>query len=303
MRKEFSISGSNTFWVFISDSTESRHVYDVVHAVAVLHSKGVSDRDIRFFTDDHQAVKYTSPFSCPDPLPIDALSGELQSVSGYDNLFIVVGGHGGIHGVGHPTTKISPDYLTAVSRQTPGIGLVVIALAQCFAGVFNFADARLEPQIVMLGAANLGSSLSVPINFALTPKSGQVVTGWAANSFMFHLFRWLSAPKDIDGDSRVSLLDCYKSAGSSASIDIISAKPVTFRDSQKTAIDLQEVETKLQKEYEAAANELRTPIIDPIDWLSYQSLTTRLQEKVSLLHVSQEPWLLHADLARRVTVL
>lgn len=301
-KKESFITKDNTFWVFISDSTESRHVYDVIHAVSVLYKKGVSDKDIRYFTDDNQAVKYTSSFGCPDPLPIASLDSELKATEGYKNLFIIVGGHGGAEGVGHPV-KISPYYLTVLSRSAPGVEFVSIVLAQCFAGVFNFIDARSEPPIVMLGAANLGSSLSIPINFPLVSTSGSSITGWAANSFMFHLFRWLLTPKDIDGDGRVSLLDAYKASGSSASVDIIAAKPNTFLESQTTAVELQAVRTRLQKEADDAANQMRSPNYDPADLLSYQALNTKLSQMVGLLHVSQEPWLLHADLARKVTVL
>ncbi len=301
-RRNSFISRDNTFWVFISDSTEARHTYDVVHAVSVLHSKGVDNKSIRYFTDDHQAVKYTSPFGCPDPLPISSLSTELQSASGYENLFIVITGHGGVDGIGHPV-KISPDHLISVARSTPDVELVVIALTQCFAGVFNFADARKKPPIVMFGAANLGSSLSTPINFSLTSPSGAVVSGWGANSFMFYLFRWLSAPKDIDGDGRISLLDAYKFSGSSASGEIILAKPVMFVESQQLATAVQEIEGRILKENQDAAAASRPPVHNPSDILNHQAVVTKLKERVAILHTSQEPWLLHADLARNVSVL
>lgn len=301
-RKDFSIAKDNTLWVFISDSTEARHALDVIHAVSVLQQKGIDNSAIRYFTDDHQAIKYTSPFNCPDPIQISSLSSELGAITGYENLIVIVAGHGGMDGIGHPV-KISPDYLVKVARSVPGVELVVMALTQCFAGVFNFADARSNPPIVMFGAANLGSSLSTPINFPLTSGSGDVLQGWAANSFMFYLFRWLLAPRDIDGDGRVSMLDAYKFSGSSASGEIILAKPIMFMESQRLAIELQSHKDKINKEVQDAQSEGRPVTFGITELLEQQAIETQLREKVSILHVSQEPWLLHADLARKVVVL
>ncbi|MFY1055114.1 hypothetical protein ACOQNP_26160 [Ectopseudomonas khazarica] len=300
-KREASITNDNTFWVFISDSTEARHTFDVIHAVGVLLSKGVSEKAIRYFTDDAQAVKFTSAFNYPAPMPIANLGNEIAAAKGFENLFLVVTGHGWAEGIGYPV-KISPSHLVSVARSAPNAELVVIALTQCFAGVFNFADARSKPPIVMLGAANLGSSLSTPINFTLTAPNGDQLSGWAANSFMFYLFRWFFAPRDIDGDGQITLLDAYKYSGSFASGEIIQTKPTVFVESQQLAAKYQEIKTRIDAENEEAIKMKRPPNHNPQDLLNFQAAKTQLDEKISILHISQEPWLLHADLARNVKV-
>lgn len=287
------IDHNNTCWVFVSDSTEARHVYDVIHAVSVLRAKGVPKESIRFFTDDPQAGQFTTAFDCPNPLPIASFDGELASLQGFEYSVITFTGHGGIDGIGHPV-KISAHSLVTAARSTPGIKLAVIALTQCFAGTFNFIDARSNPPIVMLGAANLSMSLSTPIRLAQAIQ-GQGVTlqQWVANAFMFYLFRWIMNPRDIDGDGKITLLDAYKYSGSSASGEIIGLKPDVFMDAQRLTNDIR------QLAYDVQAG---TTPNDLAAQLRFLSLRKELELKVSLLHSGQEPWLLHADLARKLVI-
>lgn len=297
MGREFSIEADDTLWVFLSDSNEVRHTYDVIHAVTVLLSRGVPIASMLFFTDDPQAVKYTSAAGCPNPLPISSLNQVLESTDGFSTVFLVVGGHGCYKGIGDPV-KFAPHQLVAAARSVPGLDLVVIAVTQCFAGVFNFADARTDPPLVILGAANLGSSLSTPTNFVLK-SGGFEIDGWSANSFMFYLFRWLHSAFDVDGDGSLSLLDAYKFAGAIAADAISMTKPRYFVRSKLLADQHQTAHA--QFEAMDAAAKAGGPF-DPGLELSVRALETSLTQAVSILHLNQEPWLLHADLARRVKI-
>lgn len=287
------VNTGNTCWTFVSDSTEARHVYDVIHAVSVLRGKGVSKNAIRFFTDDPKATQYTSVFDCPDPLPIQDFEKELTSLKGYEYLFITLGGHGGIDGIGHPV-KITTHSLVLAARSTPDIKLAVIAVTQCFAGTFNYIDARTAPPVVMFGAANLTTSLSTPIrlNQAISGQ-GFYLQQWSANSFMFYLFRWIFDPKDIDGDGHSTLLDAYKFSGSSASGEIIKVKPEIYMEAQRLADDSRQL--ALDVKSGKVKNKLTAQ-------LKADALRTELNQKVALMHSSQEPWLLHADLARKLVI-
>lgn len=293
-RTEFSITNSNTCWVFISDSTEVRHIFDVVHAVYVLKQRGVADSAIKFFTDDPMGALYTVGYGVPIPRPIASLQGELQATTGFENLFIVVAGHGGVEGIGHPV-KISPADLVRFARSTPEIRLVTIALTQCFAGVFNFINARAEPPIVMFGAANLDSSISTLIDLG-TPIPSPLFTGglqrWHANVFMLYLFKWISSPRDIDGDGRVCLLDAYKYSGASASSEIVFVKPSIFLESLELASTLK------RQEEDLASGNVTNPLTAQLEITATRQ---ELDVRISILHTSQEPWLLYADLARNIT--
>ncbi|KPW28763.1 hypothetical protein [Pseudomonas coronafaciens] len=285
------VDSVNTCWVFISDSTEGRHVYDVVHAVNVLRQKGVPKNSIRFFTDDHQAFQFTNEYDCPAPLPIPDLGKELASINGFKYLFVTITGHGGIDGIGHPV-KLTASSVLAAARGAPGIELAVLAIAQCFAGTFNYMNARAEPAVVMFGAANLSTSLSTPIRLG-QPIQGLTVPlqQWSANTFMFYLFRWILKPRDIDGDGACTLLDAYKYSGSSASNEIIKVKPALFMETQRLA------DENRQLAYDILMGVAKN---DASSKLRMEALRTALRQKVGLLHTSQEPWLLHADLARKL---
>jgi len=291
---EFSITNSNTCWVFISDSTEVRHIFDVAYAVLVLKQRGVADSAIKFFTDDPQGVAYTTALGIPNPLPIASFQSTMQVATGFENLFVVVAGHGGVEGIGHPV-KISPADLVRHSRSTPDVRLVTIALTQCFAGVFNFINARAEPPVVMFGAANLGSSISTLIDLGspiISPASGNGIQRWSANVFMLYLFKWILSPRDIDGDGRVCLLDAYKYSGASASSEIIRVKPSIFLESL-------ELSEKLKKQEEDIASGAVSNTLT--EQLKVMATRQELDGKVSILYTSQEPWLLYADLARNIT--
>ncbi|MCF5724982.1 hypothetical protein [Pseudomonas syringae] len=289
------IDSSNTCWVFVSDSTEARHSYDVIHAISVLRDKGVSNNAIRFFTDDPQAIQYTTAYNCPNPISISNFDPELAALTGFDYLFITFTGHGGIQGVGHPV-KISSHSLVTAARSPAKLKLVVIALTQCFAGTFNYIDARTEPRIIMFGAANLSTSLSTPMSVGL-PIQGQApglsLKKWSANSFMLYLFRWILNPKDIDGDGQMTLLDAYKYSGSSASGAIIDVKPAIFMQAQMYAEQSRQLAIGIQNG--VIPDDAQAKLLAA-------TLRTELSQQVSLLHASQEPWLLHADLARQLVM-
>ncbi|WP_143518030.1 hypothetical protein [Pseudomonas sp. PIC25] len=289
------IKVDNTCWIFISDSHEVRHTYDVIHAAWVLRARGVNSTAIKFFTDDPQAAMYTSAFGCPDPLPIASLNAEFQNLDGFTNLFVVVTGHGNVDGIGCQTVKIAPDHLVSAVRTAPGLKLVVIVLTQCFAGVFNFIDARKKPPIVMLGATNLSISLStqITLNNPVIGIGGALLSGWVANSFMFYLFRWIAAPRDIDGDGRISLLDAYKYAGAAAVSEIANIKPYIFMHAQKLTTEYKQLESDIA--------DGRKPD-NPFNQLELKTKISSLHNSVSSLHAGQESWLLHADLARRTDI-
>lgn len=289
------VNSGNTCWVFVSDSTESRHIYDVIHAISVLRDLGVRNDAIRFFTDDPQATKYTIDYNCPAPLPISTFDQELASIAGFDYLFITLAGHGGIEGIGHPV-KISSHSLVTAARSSADTKLVVIAATQCFAGTFNYIDARTEPRIIMFGAANLSTSLSIQTSIPQPIPSqvqGMSLQHWQANSFMLHLFRWIANPKDIDGDGQMTLLDAYKYSGATASGTIIDVKPVLFMHAQTLAQKFRQLEEDIQNG--VIPNNAKT-------MLQAKTLSIQLHQMASLLHTGQEPWLLHADLARQLVM-
>ncbi|ODB38325.1 hypothetical protein A9L43_20150 [Pseudomonas mosselii] len=146
----------------------------------------------------------------------------------------------------------------------------------------------------MFGAANLTTSLSTPIrlNQAINGQ-GFYLQQWIANSFMFYLFRWIFDPKDIDGDGQSTLLDAYKFSGSSASGEIIKVKPEIYMEAQRLA------DESRQLALDITSGKVKDKLTAQ---LQAEGLRTELKQKVALMHSSQEPWLLHADLARKLVI-
>jgi len=292
-----SIGGADTCWVFISDSDEVRHLYDVVHGVAVLHARGVDDQAIRIFTNHSQASLYISPYGCPSPIAISDFSQQLAGLAGFRYVVIVATGHGRPDGIGSARTTIKPHDLVAAARVVPGIELAVIILSQCFAGVFNYIDATASPAIVMLGATNLGLSISPQISLGVpvigSNNGAPVQLGnWNANAFMFYFFRWILNPSDVDGDGQISLIDAYKFAGASSTDEISKIKSQLFMRSQEISIELSQYKAKI------SAGGLSVT-----EKLTVDSLRSELSNYIAVLYVSQEPWLLHANLARKISLI
>lgn len=287
------INNNNTLYAFISDSDEPRHVFDIVHGVLTLLNNGVPSHSIIIFTDFSQANLYTQPFfNTINIYNIAMMNPILHSQTIYSNIILIVTGHGRPDGIGTSALSIPPYDLIDTTRKITNIQCGIVILCQCYAGVFNFIDATQHPPVVVIGAANLGPSLSPPINFTLYDKNTPpqpLVQGWQANAFMFFFFRWLNNKCDIDGDGVNSLIDAYKYAGANSNSAISNIKVNTFIRAQQTAIKIHNLETK-KSNVGISHNEQ----------VELDSLQDSLENDINIINVNQEAWLLHANKARDI---
>ncbi|MDM5100857.1 hypothetical protein [Aeromonas salmonicida] len=287
------INNNNTLYSFISDSDEPRHILDIVHGVLTLVNKGVPSHSIKIFTDYPQVFYYTQPFF--NDINIDRISMMntiLHSEKGYNNVIFIVTGHGRPDGIGASTLSIPPHNLIDTVRNIPDIQCGIVILCQCYAGVFNYINATQHPPVVVIGAANLGPSLSPPINYVLHDKNtppNPIFPGWQANAFMFFFFRWFDDKFDIDGDGVHTLIDAYKYAGANSNDAISSIKVSTFIRAQQTAIKIHILEDKKSKAG-----------LDNNEQATLDSLQDALENDISIINVNQEAWLLHANKAREI---
>jgi hypothetical protein len=280
----YGVGKQRTCWVFISDSNEPRHLHDIAFAVNVLEDRGVSLGDVHVFTDHHAPTPHLAPFGVTQIYPLTRLKAVFATLSGYEIAFVVVTGHGCLEGIGAAQVVISPHELLASVRSMPGISVGVVLLCQCFAGMFNLLDAKTKPELVLIGATNLNSSLSVSFRAPMRKTDGStVVMPWLANLFMVEWFSWLKQPTDIDGDGSLTLLDAYKYAGAKSNAELVGLKSTLYIDATRLYARVVEIQ--------------RT---QPFDQLAMDAAIAKLQSTLETLHLHQEPWLLHANLAREI---
>lgn len=275
------INWQQCLFVFISNSTEVRHLKDIAFGVKVLSNKGVSASSIVVFSNDPQAVVMLRSYGVNQVWALSDVASKLQSLSS-DHVLVTVTGHGAPIGI---DDTLGPANLCRHVRSIDGLHSGIVVLCQCFAGVFNYALAAENPQLVLIGATNLTSSLSAPISMDTSPGY-ESLGQWSANLFMINLFSWINDPVDIDGDGHFTILDAYKYAGAYANQHVANVKGRIFTELQQLYVTLmsqkldQEVNPSVQNEMKVAATQR---LIDT---------------KLEIIHVSQEPWLLHANLAR-----
>jgi hypothetical protein len=295
----YQITATNTCWVFVSGSTDARHFLDIVYGVTCLKKQGVQDNDI-FVFHDFDAAQATPKLNAngiaPRLFAPADLAVELAQLAGYEHLVLATSGHGQLEGLS-TVPPISPHGLYAAVRGAP-VSLGIIVLGQCQAGVFHFTDALTAPPLVVIGATNLSLSLST------TMVGFSVATGgWSANAFLAYFFQWLGAPVDVDGDGKHTLLDAYKFAGVRTGELLPFAK---VRQGKDLPAKLQQVDA-LQVQHAADWMKLlTTPAqnLSPAEQQTQMTITAAIKdltEAASIVYMSQEPWLLNANLIRDVS--
>ncbi len=294
---KFVYGGTDTCWIFVSDSDDSvqenvRHMYDIIYAIDVLKSKGVHDSCIKVFTN--YTLLDLKLFGHPEALGLSTIQDVLNSTH-FEKAMVVVTGHGSHLGIAGG--NLSPFGLTNAVRSINGIKSGTIVLCQCYAGVFNFLDAaKPKPDLALVGATNLNISLSVGINHELKQIDETVASeGWVANLFMYYFFTWIKNPEDIDGDGEKSLCDAFKYSGINTGRHISSNKSLLFIK----ANELNNQFSSLLAAVKLFNNEPSTP--EEFDtYTKFLDVCTKLEENTSLLHLNQEPWLLHATKSRHI---
>jgi hypothetical protein len=281
------VGAAGTAWLFLAASaSEPRHLNDVVLGVDALRKRGTPDGDIHVFTEHPAATVHLGPFGITQVHPLSAFGATLRGLQPYESALVIVAGHGRTDGIGSRTTLLSPFELMRAVRDIPGLKCGGIVLGQCFAGIFNFPDATVAPELALIGATNLNESLSTSIELdqpILQLDGTPGLSGWLANIFLYYFFAWLTRPTDVDGDGALTLMDAYKFAGTQSNLTLTRLKGVFSIQAAEQLRDVQDMARLLPPTdpRRAAANE-------------------RLQQTLLCLHLHQEPWLLNAKLVRDI---
>ncbi|RYZ03764.1 MAG: hypothetical protein EOO73_26375 [Myxococcales bacterium] len=232
-------------------------------------------------------------------IPFAELAPRLAVAPASEVVVAVVAGHGaelGLvpKGAGAP---FQPAALFAAIRSVPEMQVGVAVLTQCFGGIFNYTDADTKPPLVVMGGASLNLSLSMPVRLSgplLQASGAPGLKEWSANVFSYDFFEWVGAPRDVDGDGAVTILDAFKYAGARSNGRVRESKMMSFVGAQKGVLATQAAFDSLQ-----AALKTTPPSPDlPTKQLTFDAAITQLQEQVEFLYSNHEPWILNARLAR-----
>jgi hypothetical protein len=291
------IDRTTTSWVFVSDSDEPRHLWDIVLGAHVLNVKSVPRDQVYVCTNHSEAAQHLNPYGIRDIHPIDQLDAVLAGLS-CEILVLIVGGHGRRDGIGQDKRILSPAETISKVRSVTSIKAGVIILSQCFSGIFNLLDAEADPPLVLIGATNLNDSLSAQVSLAdplpLENGSPGPCKAWQASIFGLSLFRWLASPSDIDGDGELTILDAFKFAGTASDERLITEKGDLFANAVFLANQLREL-----AEQRPAPHSTDQP---DSHMFERKAIEDKLRERLQALYLHQEPWILNPHLARRLTV-
>ena len=278
-----------SLWLFVCSSTEPRHFLDIVYGFKAIAAKGVPSKNIVVFVDDLAADLYLSPFGVSNVSPLSSFVSTLATTKGYSSVVAIVGGHGSLNGIGGPPSPLSASPFIDAIRSIPDIVFGVVVLTQCFGGVFNYVSANMQPELAFVGATSLHPSFSLGLSLKNPISSSDPkirLKDWSANIFSFSFFEWLSSPTDVDGDKVVSLVDAFKYSGTISNEFLRDLKIQLFQESQKLSRDLHDAEQGVKR--------------GTVKRVQVDAIRKKLQEVLEPLHTSQDPWILHANLARKI---
>ncbi|MFU0967096.1 hypothetical protein [Kluyvera ascorbata] len=295
-----SLRSERTKWVMFLPCSKAevdfRHVVDLVFGVLCLEQAGINPDDI-FIYIDSPARNYDSAFASASARAFQShpTSNFFNDLKGndYENIVIFVTGHGGPQGLDAPT-PIPPNQLLMALKGTPNLKNAVVYLGQCYAGTFNFIGAGKgrdnEPDVILIGATNLSESLS-------TGTTETFITGevfpWSANIFLLQIFKWMSAPTDVDGDGLFTVMDSYKHAG--IFTNIVNKK--IKNDGFGNIIDM-------HAECNALKALMTTPtgnqLVDLTNKLNLDAKKSQFENLLTIHHTQQECWILNSRPAQKI---
>lgn len=286
---EFRYINNSSLWLFLCSSAEPRHFSDIIFGVNALKIKGVPSENIKVFIDDHAADLYLTPYGVSNVFQLSSAISILAALTGYSSVVAIVGGHGSLEGIGRPPFVLPASPLIDAIRSIPEIVFGVVILTQCFAGVFNYLPANTQPELAFIGATTLHPSLSLGISLKTPITSSDPLISlkdWSANIFGYSFFEWLLSPKDVDGDNVISLVDAFKYSGKVSNDYLRDVKIQLFERSQDLSRRLHDARQSVQ--------------LGNLQQFEVDAIGRQLQEALNLLHISQDPWILHANLARKI---
>jgi hypothetical protein len=285
---------ADTTWVFLSGSDEDRFLDDISFGVECLKYRGFPESNILIFVDQPSGLNIFSKYSFPGNLDFypTAKVDEILSDKKPQKLVIIVTGHGNQNGI-HALPGIQAHSLLTLIKNLPNLKYCLLVLGQCYAGTFNFLEARslnssgdvILPEVCIIGATDLHVSLSLSISISSIPNLDQFncTKSWLANSFLFSFMWYVAIPTDTDGDGRFSVLDAYKSAGIITNQLMLQVKQNAFMEIYNTLLT-------------STVGEITNSLSQQLA----QKAKDDLIQAFEIILTNQNSWILHANLARKL---
>lgn len=291
-----SLKKKSTKWaLFLSASgdPEPRHILDLAFGLQCLEAASIDKANIFLYIDgiDRAIIDTLISVGSKNKYTIKTSADFFKELASntHENLVMFVTGHGSLTGIDAPT-PIKPHALIRAIKGAPNLKQAVIYLGSCYAGIFNYIgagkkpDKDKEPDVILIGATNLNLSLSSETKE--TFHVGEIP--WLANLFLLYVFKWISAPQDVDGDGLFTVIDSYKYAGVSASDSTKKAKAGLFSELIYLHGHWHDA-----KNVHAAGPTQQTQ-------LALDAVLNQYNNKLSLHHVHQECWILNAIPAQSI---
>ena len=277
----------DTLWLFIVASKyyeEGRHVDDVAYCLSCLENNQIVSNDIILFMQGEHKERFKK--LCKDKYKIKNyknLSSVIRNNS-HKNIVVFVIGHGNVEfGIDTPD-YMKPYKLIEILRSNKKTENIVLYLAQCYAGIFNYISVTEKPELTIVAATNLYQSVS----------SSNTINNntWVANLFLIYLFEWINYPIDVDGDGIATVMDSYKYAGAKTNLFCQERKGEYI----KQTIELINEKEELYAKLESTKDEKRKATFE-LQIEENDELLKRLQP----LHYNhQEPWIYNTELALKL---
>lgn len=286
-------------WIFLTASSEKRHVEDIVLGVDCLRTAGVPDKNIFIFSDQPEKHVILGLYKISTNIfELSDLLATLPKMTGFEHVVLVIGGHGTKEGIEGDNFSIAPQKLVDSLKLIPGIAAGAVIVGQCYAGLFNYLNVgETDPQFVVIGSTNLNPSLSTHtvLNQPIVSVTGQHdLQAWAANIFLLNFFIWIKKPTDVDGDGKKSLMDAYKFAGTHSNELLRASKGLLHYSIE--VLKSRQMERLMQA---PDPNDINAYLKHLVDLTAAQK---SIQQQLDLLYLNQEPWILHSQFSRDFVV-
>jgi hypothetical protein len=284
----------DTTWLFLSGSDEERFLDDISFGIQCLTYRGVLANNIILSVDQRSPLNIISSHQYLGKMEIFKTSEVSDKIlqKNPDKLVIVVTGHGSDLGI-DALPPISPFALIESLKNIAGLTYGLVVLGQCYAGIFNFLEVKkidqvskkvVKPEICIMGATDLATSISATVDISSINilKTFSCTHQWSANLFLLFFMWCVAEPVDIDGDSRNTIIDAYKSAGIRTNGSLASHKKdafLAFSDAIATS---------------TASKLVQDPALSLLASKAKQDLAIACET----ILINQNPWILHANLAR-----
>jgi|GEM_PF-519689 len=308
------ITAENTHWVLIcginsEKENSARHVNDLAFGLSVIRGKGVPKESIDILVDPciNNIISELPNRDHFQDIQLDRVINykhTLISKPNLNNLIIIIFGHGFAGGI-DADDSLKPHNLISAIHQKQHLNCCIVVFGQCYSGIYNFLNLSAPecssklPNICLLGASNLNSSLSSAVQINL---ANDTLHSWSANIFLFTFFMWIgnhnleafNLHRDIDGDGKETLMDAYKFAGVVTSQILLNCKTdiaIAIHAKQQELV-------KKQKDLEKADGEEKLTL-----QLDINGLIIYIRKATDISHTIQDSWFLNAHKAREIEFL